>query len=491
MRKIDAAPHASVLIESMRDIGYSLETALADVIDNSITARATEINLLAQLGPARIGLLDNGEGMAEADLLEAMRPGSRNPLEDRHESDLGRFGLGLKTASFSQCRKLTVVTRRNGETAVAQWDLDHVASSNRWEVCIPADVGSVPWVELLGERGTLIVWENLDRVVSTHHAADEAQQFVRRMDEACRHLELVFHRFLSGEPGLARVRISVNGRALEAFDPFHSNHPATLRGPVEQIRLGNETVAIQAFTLPHHQKVTPAEWDRYAGPAGYVKNQGFYVYRSRRLIIHGTWFGLARQMELTKLVRVRVDIPNRLDSAWKIDVRKASAQLPYQVRERLRGMIETLGAASKRIYTTRGRRLIEEHRLPAWNRVQEKGSISYRLNPEHPVLAGFAARLPEHLWHDFARVVEFAGASLPMDALFADMGGDPERVNVAPASSDMLRHAVVATYERLAEAHLSPVQIREMMLVAEPFRSNPKQTLAILDTLFKSEHSDA
>ena len=69
--------------------------------------------------------------MTEGELLEAMRLGSRSPLEERAQSDLGRFGLGLKTASFSQCRVVTVVTRVNGTTTSARWDLNYIADSNR------------------------------------------------------------------------------------------------------------------------------------------------------------------------------------------------------------------------------------------------------------------------------------------------------------------------------------------------------------------------
>jgi hypothetical protein len=483
MRTIDAGPHASVLIESMRDIGYSLETALADIIDNSITAGASSITLLVGMQPPCIGILDNGGGMSESALFEAMRPGSRSPLESRDNSDLGRFGLGLKTASFSQCRKLSVVTRNAGVTAAAQWDLDHVAETNAWQICIPEEPLSLPWANLLGEHGTLIVWERLDRVLSLQAVGSDTQEFLRRVDDACEHLQLIFHRFLSGEPGTHRVTISVNNRPLEPFDPFHSTHPATIRGPLETIRVGQEAVTIQAFTLPHHQKVTPAQWERYGGRAGYLKNQGFYVYRSKRLIIHGTWFGLARQMELTKLVRVRVDISNRLDAHWKIDVKKASAQPPYQVRERLRRIIDPISASSKRIFTSRGTKLVEDHRLPVWARHQLKDAILYRINPNHPVIAHFAARLPDELKDDFMKVVELAGASLPMDALFADMSGHPEQVNSIPASDEMLRHAVAATYTRLSDAGIALNEIREMLLVAEPFRSNWMQTEAILNGL--------
>ena len=396
MRVVEIPPKPSPLIESICAIGYSLSTALADLVDNSIVARAETIQILTSLETPdlKIGILDDGVGMTEDVLLEAMRLGSRSPLEERAESDLGRFGLGLKTASFSQCRVLTVVTRTNGATAIARWDLNQVAVSGKWQVQVPDDLTSIPWSELLGTSGTLVVWEELGLGTDDGDTGRGLVDLVRQMDEARTHLEMVFHRFLSGEPGHRRINILMNNRPLEPFDPFHSRHPATVAGPEELIRIANEDVLVQAFTLPHHGKVTPAEWERHAGPEGYLRNQGFYVYRERRLIIHGTWFGLTRQAELTKLARVRIDMPNSLDGAWKIDVKKASAQLPPPVRERLRRIIEPLGAASKRVYRNRGRKLIEENRIPVWSRVQNKNQISYRINEEHPMILDLLSRLP-------------------------------------------------------------------------------------------------
>ena len=330
MRVFDIPPRPSSLIESIRAIGYSLSTALADLVDNSIAAQAKTIQIFSTLETSdlKVGILDDGVGLTEDKLLEAMRLGSRSPLEERAQSDLGRFGLGLKTASFSQCRMLTVVTRTNGTTASARWNLDHIAESGKWQVQVPDDLTSIPWTEHLGSSGTLVVWEDLGLRTDNGDSSRNTADFVRQMDEARSHLELVFHRYLSGEPGRRSVSIQMNNRSLEPFDPFHSRHPATIAGPEERIRVADEDVLVQAFTLPHHGKVTPSEWERYGGPEGYLRNQGFYVYRERRLIIHGTWFGLARQTELTKLARVRIDMPNTLDGAWKIDVKKASAQLP-------------------------------------------------------------------------------------------------------------------------------------------------------------------
>lgn len=486
MRTKEVAPSASVLIESMRDIGYSLETALADIVDNSITAGSTHIQLFTSIDGTspKIAIIDDGKGMNANEVLDAMRLGSRSPLENREHTDLGRFGLGLKTASFSQCRRVTVVSRTSGQTSAATWDFDRVAETDKWLVEIPDRPDDTPWAEKLGNSGTLVLWENLDRVV--HDESDQAiTHFTKRMDDACSHLELVFHRFLTAEPGHRKIHILLNGRPLVPFDPFHQNHPATDAGPIERIKVGSHEVSIQTFTLPHHKKVTPEEWERYGGPAGYVKNQGFYVYRHRRLIIYGTWFGLARQTELTKLARVRIDMPNVLDAAWKIDVKKASAQPPYQVKERLRKLIEAIGANSKQVFTQKGRKLVSDNSLPVWDRIQDKGEITYRINADYPMVSDFAAKLPAELRIQFSQILEVTGAALPMDALFADLGGTPNSVTGNAVSEESLQQAFTAAVNRLKEGNIDTKDIKEMLQFVEPFRSNWERTTPLLEQLME------
>ena len=482
MRVVEIPPKPSPLIESIRAIGYSLSTALADLVDNCIAAQAETVQIFAntQTANVRVGIVDDGVGLSEDELLEAMRLGSRSPLEERAKSDLGRFGLGLKTASFSQCRVLTVVSRNSGKTTCARWNLDHIADSGKWEIHVLDNLTSIPWTEHIGPSGTLVVWEQLGFGSDSADSAQNVADYVRQMDEARSHLELVFHRFLSGEPGRRRVSIEMNNRPLEPFDPFHSRHPATIAGPEELIRIENEDIRVQAFTLPHHGKVTPAEWERYAGSEGYLRNQGFYVYRERRLIIRGTWFGLARQAELTKLARVRIDMPSSLDGAWKIDVKKASAQLPPPVRDRLRRIIEPLVAASKTVYRTRGRKLIEDNRIPVWSRIQNKNQISYRINDEHPMVRDLQSRLSPETRGDLLKVIEVAGASLPMDALYADLGGDSASMVRDGTSEQALRYAAVTTFAHLCRTVKSVEDVLTMMRVAEPFRSNWERTEQIL-----------
>ena len=488
----DVPPRASVLVESLRDLGYSLQAAVADVIDNSLAAGARRIELLAETHAETplIGIVDDGAGMTEAELLEAMRPGSRSPLEERAATDLGRFGLGLKTASFSQCRRMVVITRRNGGTSCAVWDLDTVSARDRWVVEVPDNPAAFPWYDRLTGDGTLVMWDKLDRLVGSDGPGDR-QDLVRQLDETAGHIEFVFHRFLSGrETGGRRVEMHLNGRELRAFDPFHSIHPATQHHPEDTFLLDGQEIRIRPVTLPHHDKVSQEEWKLYAGPEGYVKNQGFYLYRNRRLIVHGTWFGLARQLELTKLSRVLIDIPASLDASWKIDVRKAWAQPPPRVRERLRRIVERLGIPSRRTYTARGRRLTDDNRLPVWTRSQDKNRISYGLDAGHPLFSAFQSGLDAGAAEEFRKLLGLISSALPVEALYADMSAGPESVVTEELDPSDFAQIVEGTWTVLAARDLSAADIRERMRSADPFRSRWEETERLIGVLCAGEREE-
>jgi len=487
MQELRAAPRASALIEAMRDIGYSLETALADIVDNSITAEADSIDILFDAGSERtaVAVIDDGQGMSSDELLSAMRPGSMNPLEDRAESDLGRFGLGLKTASFSQCRRLTVVTRKGDSTSAACWDLDYVAKTDDWVIQIPDydEISALPFIDRLGSTGTLVLWENMDRLVGEISSGELKDHLYERMDNARCHLELVFHRFLDGERPYRKVILRINDSPLEAFDPFNSRHPATIRQPKEEIVIDGKRIIVQPFILPHHKKVSLRDWEKYGGEAGYLKNQGFYVYRVGRLIIHGTWFRLAKQAELTKLARVRVDMPNGLDHLWKIDVKKASAQLPFVVRQRLKKIIDEIGGASNRVYTARGRKLVDPSVTSLWSRRIDKNEICYEVNRDHPAIAGFMAPLKDDQRAQFLSLLQAIDRSFPVDAIFSDVAGQPEAISRGKVAEDSLNHLIRITCGVFREQGLSTDDIRKIMRKTEPYRSSWEATDKILNEI--------
>lgn len=471
--KADATPHAASLIQSLRDIGYSAETALADIIDNSITAGATQVEILSNTHSAEpaVAVLDNGHGMSKSALIEAMRPGSKNPLADRASSDLGRFGLGMKSASFSQCKRLTVLTRCDGATSAATWDLDEVARTNKWEIELHEDHSEIPWSDQLGKQGTLVVWRSLDRLSGGIEADQRkrAEHINRLLAEAERHIRLVFHRFMTEpKPPLA---IALNGRRLEPLDPFGTRHPKHQADRPDRLELKNGFVEFQSFTLPHHKEISPAEWDDLGGPEGHLRTQGFYVYRGKRLIIAGSWLGMARQTELTKLCRIRVDIPNTMDADWKIDVKKASAQLPPAVRERMRLLVERLALTSKRTYQRRGSKLVDNEFFPVWQRIQRDGAIIYRPDLAHPVFSDFSARLPVDLQADFTNVISLIGSSVPVASLHSDFAGAPEEVRAENADEPALRQLAEAMVPRLIEQGTARDRIVEILCQIEPFKS--------------------
>ena len=137
---LDLSPSPSALMESLRDIGYSMETAIADIIDNSITAKAKSINIRFSYNSGKhwLAIIDNGRGMSQSELYNAMRFGSSHPHAPRSADDLGRFGLGLKTATLSQCRILTVLCKQKGEINCCEWDMNRILSSENpgWTIRI-------------------------------------------------------------------------------------------------------------------------------------------------------------------------------------------------------------------------------------------------------------------------------------------------------------------------------------------------------------------
>lgn len=466
---------ASSLIESMRDVGYSLETALADIIDNSITAKSTRVDIFcdADAPEPTIGILDNGTGMNEEELINAMRPGSRNPLDNRENGDLGRFGLGMKTASFSQCRCLTVVSKQNSEIFATRWDLDFVAEENDWLLQIPTkeEVNKMPFIERLGDKGTLVIWQKMDRLKDQTRNTLLKDYLYEQIDCSRLHLELVFHRFITGENKIPKVVICINNRKVEALDPFNSKHPATQRLPDEEIKVAGATVRVRPYILPHHKKVSQEDWKKHAGEGDYLQNQGLYIYRAGRLIVHGTWFRLARKAELTKLARVQVDMPTELDHLWKIDVKKASASPPLIFRERLKRIIDKIAEPSKRVYTDKGQKIAELGLTPVWIRRVDKNLVSYKINREHPVISGFLKKLEEEQAKSFVVLLAAVEKMFPADALFSDMANNPEEIDKPSMTDDELVYLLEFTVSYLRDSELTNPDIVEKLQSVEPYTS--------------------
>jgi hypothetical protein len=469
-------PRADSMIESMRSVGYDLETAVADIVDNSISAGAADIDIRFEWAGSRSGvrIRDNGHGMSEDELREAMRLGSRSPADERGPEDLGRFGLGLKTASFSQCRRLTVSSRKcHMPPHVRCWDLGVVRAARDW---ILLDRAQSPTSELaLGEPpdtgGTTVLWDALDRIVPDPDAPGAHDFFLERIDQTYQHLAMVFHRYLTGR---GAVRVTLNGRPIAPWDPFLTHNDATQVLPETVLGAGPTELLIRPYILPHESKLSQQQHRAASGPKGWNAQQGFYVYRNRRLILSGNWMGMFQQEEHCKLARIQLDIPNTVDQAWQIDVRKAAAAPPPPVRRQLWQIAQRTRQIARRVYGHRGEqraRQLEGVITHVWEERKVGNGYAYRVNRQHPLIKE-ALDLPKQR-EALAAAMRLIEECVPVNLITARFS---EQSLDQGAPFQQSEDDIVLIMARLARslcASMTPVQIREMLLKLDPFAHYP------------------
>lgn len=360
-RTVRVLPSAHRLIDSLRDLGYDATEAIADLVDNSIAAGAHRVDVTVQFEGADswIRIADDGHGMNAATITEAMRYGSNRGYED---NDLGKFGLGLKTASMSIARRLTVASRPSKDSRraeVRQLDLDHVEKHDAWEVLV-LGAGERPEqaIEPLAEhRGTVILWEDLDRLLIY---SDPAGGWARRRlnDLAAdteAHLSMIFHRFLAGEVPRRKLTITVNGNRIEPWDPFACEEPASEELRAEDIPLntaaGSGIVRIEPYVLPPKAGFSSeVAWRRLSGPNQWNRQQGFYVYRADRMIQSGGWSHMRTIDEHTKLSRIGIFFGPELDSAFGINVAKMRVSLPSELRSLIEEPVSKAVRRARAVY---------------------------------------------------------------------------------------------------------------------------------------------
>lgn len=470
MRSIDIPPYAPTLMESTRAIGYSIEAAIADIIDNSIAASANRVDVdFFPIGESYISILDNGDGMSPDELIAAMQYGSRSPLEVRAENDLGRYGLGMKTASLSQCRVLTVISKKAGVVSGCQWNLDHVKTAEAWSLILldNNEMERLPSYDKLGisKTGTLVVWQVLDKFAVGEN--DIAEAFKRKMKIIREHLSLVFHRYLSGEIGLKKLDIRMNDRSIVPQDPFMLKKSTQLMDE-EIIVVRGQKVKVKPYILPHITKLTQAELKALGGKEGLRKQQGFYVYRNKRLLIWGTWFRLMRQGDLSKLARVQVDIPNSLDDLWTLDIKKSIATPPEEVKQNLAVVVEKISEGSKRTWTYRGKKETSDDIIHVWNRmISRENGIYYEVNPDHPMINALVQEYPS-IRSKIELLLNQISMALPLNSLYMDLTNDEKLANDSDTSLTdiitLIKTIVAPLLKR--EDRLSSIEI---LKITEPF----------------------
>ena len=405
-----------------------------------ISAGASEVRIyyIEQGTEPSLAIVDNGHGMTEPEIITAMRHGGARQQAARSAHDLGKFGLGLKTASFSQCRHLTVVSRKDGRAHAAEWNLNVIDKRDDWIIALldEAEISRLPYANDLGPRGTLVLWRSLDRLFENSEGRQRQSVVNEKIVAVERHLGLVFHRFLSGEVGWhGKLSISVNNHPVQEFDPFFRDHPATQHLPHDILRFDQHEVHLRAYILPHHSKLPAQLHEFYRARGDFVNNQGVYIYRNCRLIAWGGWFRLAAKEEITKLARVQIDFPSALDQYWTVDIKKSHTLPPRAVRSHMKNILKHITGRSVRVQQGHSQRLQAQTRVPIWNRDSHQSGIRYRLNGSHPLAEAVRSRLDTagqaHLW----LLLNAIAASLPMEMIFSDWAAEPKSVEVITAGA--------------------------------------------------------
>jgi hypothetical protein len=482
-------PDPAALIESLRAFGYTPQAAIADLIDNSITAGARNIwvNFTWNGADSYVTVCDDGNGMTSVELISAMRAGSQNPLIRRSRKDLGRFGLGLKTASFSQCRVLTVSSRVSGSSSkTRRWDLDYVGQVSDWRLLHGAAFGSekrISDIENL-DSGTVILLEHLDRMVGNVRVDDQKAQrrFFNLINDIENHLGMVFHRFIENPHG---ITIHINKNKISPWDPFLSNEPATQRLQEERLHLYDDVIKVRPYVLPHHTRISSSVHTRGGGPKGWNAQQGFYIYRNQRLLLAGDWLGLGFQKEEHyKLARIAIDLPNSMDHEWDIDVRKSRARPPGVLQDDLRRIARITRERAADVYRHRGKviaRKMSCSDIFVWQKEMKHGRVTFRINRDQPLVADLL-RSPQEYRSKVEALLRLIEETIPVplitiensvhpDAQFAPFEGDP------PSEVIEIIKQVYISFRRQGNSHAQAI---ERLLTLEPFQYY-KELVMLLD----------
>lgn len=469
----EAVPGAAAMIETFRAIGYSLETAIADIIDNSISAEAKNIyiNRIWKGGESIVTIKDDGCGMSNEEIIQAMRPGAHNPLEERSSTDLGRFGLGLKTASFSQCRSLTVISKQNGgSVAYWTWNLDYVAETDKWEL--------IKWVpeEYLGalddlSSGTIVIWTNLDRVIPASTKVDDEnakRKFSEAFDKVKQHLSMTFHRFIENQS----IVLYWCDHTIAPWNPFCPDERKVQVMPTEYI---GENVLVKGYILPHRNNFSSEKAYKSAeGIHGMSSHQGFYVYRGNRLLLAGDWLGLLRKEESHKLVRIQIDLPNNIDSDWQIDIKKSKAYPPIGCRNSLASYARNACSTGLEVYKHRGR--ILKHRAgqsfqPLWSEKKKDDKWCFVVNREHAMIKSVKMMAKEKPEHAVELLLKFIEESIPTKTIYIKEAKeeDSQKRPFSDIELSAVKTMIEQIYRNLISEGYTPDQVRLKIKYLEPF----------------------
>jgi hypothetical protein len=399
MNVIKTEPSAAPVIHALRSIGYNPSTAVADLVDNSLDAKASVICINFEYNEldGMVTITDNGTGMNEEMLQTAMNIGSKDPRAKRGANELGRFGMGLKTASFSLGKRLSVLTKFEGVYYERCWDLDHVSECNEWQLftSIP-EVVKQKMGTIEENSGTIVCIDKLDRFMGYGGKRTITEtSFFNKVSRINRHLEFVFHSILEQ----SNIQMFINGKEIIPWDPFMRYHEHTIEGEMQVLRINENRIRVQYFILPHASHLTEPEYKKAGGYKGWRDHQGLYIYRENRLLYFGDWMGLFPKDASAQLARVRIDLPNAADSDWQVDIKKSGINLPEEAKRRLEAISAIARKVSKEIFYFRTQSTKPgqtfKGSLNTWEQSGREDGPQFILNRNHPILADLFKKLDD------------------------------------------------------------------------------------------------
>lgn len=474
--KIENAPSPSVLMNSLRSIGYTFETALADIIDNSISAVAKNIYISAPINDEDlyISILDDGNGMSRDELFNAMKYGSDREYK---LNDLGRFGLGLKSASLSQCRILTVISKSEGVISGFQWNVDSVISDKKWD-CIEleqSDIKDIPNIEKLYSlsMGTLVVWQNFD--IAYKKSNGHIREYIsEQIEEAEKHIRLVFHRFLSNR--FKQLNIFINDDPLIPIDPFLEDNPKTDTQKVSELTIHDEIIKVQPFILPHQSDLQLEDIEKLGGINALRNGQGFYIYRNDRLIIYGTWFRLSAtsvSSELLKYGRIKVDIPNTLDDVWDIDIKKQHANIPKQILNNLKKVVRDVCSNSRNKTSKRAKLTLDKDDSKIWNKsLSRNGKEIFYINQDSLFVKQFLDDFNDSDKVKILNFIEVLSTSIPFDDIYNAICNKKNEIDMEESQFDAIVAEGISQFKSIKRVIQQDDDAVFMILVKyEPFNN--------------------
>lgn len=457
---------AKALLIGLRAIGYSFSTAVADIIDNSISAEAKNVNVYSDplASVPYFCILDDGCGMNYTELNNAMLLGSDRSDKVDSELELGRFGLGLKSASLSQCREFIVVSKKHGKIHAMSFDLDVIEESNRLllKILDEDEIVKLPYFGSLQtyQSGTLVIWTKFDRLESSSKSFEDSFRSV--VAESKRHVEFVFHRFYH------TVQIYFNNKRIERRDPFLlGSFGRQQTGRTTIIHFGKSEITVTPYTLPFANSLTSEEKALLGNPKSIYDEQGFYIYRNKRLIFWGNWMRMGVRSELNKLARIQVDIPSTLDEVWSLDVKKSSARIPDIIKSQIKAAVEDSVVRSKRTTKFPGSKE-QTPEVRVWDRINEhEGRIRYQINRSMPAVIALESVLGEQEKEMLEMILSQIECFLP-------------KYSISNDNMDAL--TIVNSGEDTEEEHLIEEIEKILSLCDESIRAN------VFDNIFLAEN---